>query len=87
MLGRVDAVVLDNVLADRAMRRNTGLFTHPDALAVGHYIVITAPENTALRDQVDRILRDAMSDGTLEAHLHESGRSGTTISRASTHAR
>ena len=53
LLGRVDAVVLDNVLADRAMRRNAGLFTHPEALAVGHYIVITAPENTALRDQVD----------------------------------
>ncbi len=66
VLGRVDGVVLDNVLAERAMRRNTGLFTHPDALAVGHYIVITAPENTALRDQVDRILRDAMKDGTLE---------------------
>ena len=66
LLGRVDAVVLDNVLADRAMRRNAGLFTHPEALAVGHYIVITAPENTALRDQVDQILRDAMSDGTLE---------------------
>ena len=27
---------------------------------------ITAPENTALRDQVDTILRDAMRDGTLE---------------------
>lgn len=67
VLGRVDGVVLDNVLADRAMRRNSGLVTHPDALAIGHYIVITAPENTALRDQVDRILRDAMSDGTLEA--------------------
>jgi polar amino acid transport system substrate-binding protein len=66
LLGRVDAVVLDNVLADRAMRRNAGLFTHPDALAVGHYIVITAPENTALRDQVDQILREAMRDGTLE---------------------
>jgi polar amino acid transport system substrate-binding protein len=66
VLGRVDAVVLDNVLADRAMRRNSGLFTHPDALAVGHYIVITAPENTQLRDQVDAILRDAMRDGTLE---------------------
>jgi polar amino acid transport system substrate-binding protein len=65
-IGRVDAVVLDNVLADRAMRRNTGLLTHPDALAVGHYIVITAPENTALRDQVDEILRAAMRDGTLE---------------------
>jgi polar amino acid transport system substrate-binding protein len=66
VLGRVDAVVLDNVLADRAMRRNSGLFTHPEALAVGHYIVITAPENTQLRDQVDAILRDAMRDGTLE---------------------
>jgi polar amino acid transport system substrate-binding protein len=66
VLGRVDGVVLDNVLADRAMRRNTGLFTHPDALAVGHYIVITAPENTSLRDRIDVILRDAMRDGTLE---------------------
>jgi polar amino acid transport system substrate-binding protein len=65
-LGRVDAVVLDNVLADRAMRRNTGLFTHPGALAVGYYIVISAPENAALRDQVDSILRTAMRDGTLE---------------------
>ena len=67
LLGRVDAVLLDNVLADRAMRRNAGLHTQPDALAVGHYIVITAPENTALRDQVDAILRAAMRDGTLEA--------------------
>jgi polar amino acid transport system substrate-binding protein len=66
VLGRVDGVVLDNVLADRAKRRNTGLFTHPDALAVGHYIVITAPENTSLRDRIDVILRDAMRDGTLE---------------------
>ncbi|HEX6161866.1 MAG TPA: ABC transporter substrate-binding protein/permease [Vicinamibacterales bacterium] len=66
-LGRVDGVVLDNVLADRAMRRNAGLVTHPEALAVGYYIVITAPENTALRDQVDAILRQAMRDGTLEA--------------------
>jgi polar amino acid transport system substrate-binding protein len=66
LLGRVDAVVLDNVLADRAMRRSSGLYTHPDALAVGHYIVITAPENIALREQVDQILREAMRDGTLE---------------------
>jgi polar amino acid transport system substrate-binding protein len=65
-LGRVDAVVLDHVLAERAMRRNSSLYTHPGALAVGHYIVITAPENTALRDQVDTILRAAMRDGTLE---------------------
>ncbi|MEO8680160.1 MAG: ABC transporter substrate-binding protein/permease [Vicinamibacterales bacterium] len=64
--GRLDAVLLDNVLADRAMRRNQGLFTHADGLATGRYIVITAPENTALRDRVDEILREAMRDGTLE---------------------
>lgn len=64
--GRVDAVVLDHVLAERAMRRNTGLVTHAEALAIGHYIIITAPENTALRDRVDAILREAMRDGTLE---------------------
>ena len=41
--GRLDAVLLDNVLADRAMRRNQGLYTHPEGLATGHYIIITAP--------------------------------------------
>jgi polar amino acid transport system substrate-binding protein len=49
------------------MRRNAGLVTHPEPLAVGHYIIITAPENTALRDRVDQILREAMKDGTLES--------------------
>jgi polar amino acid transport system substrate-binding protein len=67
LLGRVDGVVLDHVLAERAMRRNDGLVTHAEALKVGHYIIITAPENTALRDQVDEILKTAMRDGTLEA--------------------
>ena len=66
-LGRVDGVVLDHVLADRAMRRNTGLHTHAEALAVGHYIIITAPENVTLRDQVDDILKTAMRDGTLRS--------------------
>jgi polar amino acid transport system substrate-binding protein len=65
--GRVEAVLLDHVIADRAQRRTAGLVTHPDAVAAGHYIIITAPENTALRDQVDAILRDAMADGSLEA--------------------
>lgn len=65
--GRVDAVLLDNVLADRAMRRNAGLHTQPDALATGHYIVITGAQNTVLRDEVNRVLRGAMADGRLEA--------------------
>jgi polar amino acid transport system substrate-binding protein len=67
LLGRVDAVLLDNVLAERSMRRNRGLFTQPDAVEVGHYVVITGPSNLELRDRVDEILRSAMRDGRLEA--------------------
>ncbi|HEX5012305.1 MAG TPA: ABC transporter permease subunit [Planctomycetota bacterium] len=68
-LGRVDAVLLDNVLAERALRTVAGLHTQPDAAATGHYIVISAPENTALMAQVDDILRAAMRDGTLQSIL------------------
>lgn len=67
LLGRVDAVLLDNVLAERSMRRHTGLHTQPEAAAVGHYVIISAPESAALMAQVDGFLRDAMRDGTLEA--------------------
>jgi len=67
LIGRVDAVLLDHVLAARAMSRNTGLFTQAEPVALGHYVVITAPENTALRDRVNDILRQAMGDGRLEA--------------------
>jgi len=73
LIGRVDAVLLDNVLADRAVRRNPGLYTHPDAVAIGHYIVITARENTALRDEVNRIVRAAMADGRLETIFRKWG--------------
>ena len=65
-VGRVDGVVLDHVLAERAMRRTAGLATHPEALATGYYIGILAPDQTALRDRVDAVLLAAMADGRLE---------------------
>jgi polar amino acid transport system substrate-binding protein len=65
--GRVDAVLLDNVIAERSMRRMPGLATQPDAVAVGHYVGILGPERRQLRDRVDIILRAAMTDGRLEA--------------------
>ncbi len=83
-IGRVDAVLLDHVIAERGMRRQPGLFTHPDAVAVGYYVALLAPEQTALRDQVNEALRAAMADGRLEAHLPRVGRSGTTTSASST---
>jgi polar amino acid transport system substrate-binding protein len=65
--GRVDAVLLDNVLADRSTRRQPGLVTQPESVAVGYYVVLMAREQTALRDKVNAELRAAMSDGRLEA--------------------
>ncbi|HZJ72694.1 MAG TPA: transporter substrate-binding domain-containing protein, partial [Planctomycetota bacterium] len=73
LLGRVDAVLLDNILAERAMRRHEGLHTQPDAVAIGHYVVIAAPERAELMARVDAILREAMRDGTLEAIFRKWG--------------
>jgi polar amino acid transport system substrate-binding protein len=64
--GRLDAVLLDHIIAARSMRRVSGLFTHGGAVATGHYVGVLAPGNTALRDRIDSILRAAMQDGTLE---------------------
>ena len=67
--GRVDAVLLDNVIAERSMRRMAGLATQPEAIAVGHYVGLLGPAQRQLRDRVDIALRAAMADGRLEAIL------------------
>ena len=64
--GRLDAVLLDNIIAARSMRRTPGLYTQPVPVATGHYIGVLAKTNTALRDRVDAVLRARMRDGTLE---------------------
>jgi polar amino acid transport system substrate-binding protein len=71
MLGRVDAVLLDNVLAERR-RRTLGRFTiQPQTVAVGHYVGVLAPANAPLRDAINEILKGAMRDGTLERILRK----------------
>jgi polar amino acid transport system substrate-binding protein len=65
--GRLDAVLLDNIIAARSMRRTPGLFTHFDKpVAKGAYIVVLAREQTALRDRINEVLKARMRDGTLE---------------------
>jgi polar amino acid transport system substrate-binding protein len=64
--GRLDAVVLDNVLADRAMRRVPGLVTHGMPLATGYYVGVLGPDKTDLLARIDGILTAAMADGRLE---------------------
>ena len=66
-VGRVDAVLLDAVLAERGVRRNASLANQPTDLGVGHYVGILAPRDAALRDRADGLLRDAMRDGRLQA--------------------
>ena len=66
-IGRVDAVLLDYVLAERGVRRNPGLVNQPADMGVGYYVGILAPDQTALRDRIDGVLRQAMQDGRLEA--------------------
>src|SRR6476659_7438426 len=56
VLGRVDAVVLDAILAQRGVRRNPGLTNQPAALAVGHYVGILAPGQTDMRNRMNMAL-------------------------------
>ncbi len=64
--GRLDAVLLDHVIAARALGRVPGLAISAPSVAVGHYVGVLAPSRAALRDQVDGALRSMMADGTLE---------------------
>ena len=66
VIGRVDAVLLDNVLAERRRRFVTGFTIQPDTIAVGHYVGVLSAANAPLRDACNEILRTAMRDGTLE---------------------
>jgi His/Glu/Gln/Arg/opine family amino acid ABC transporter permease subunit len=64
--GRVDAVLLDNIIAERSLRRSGGFYIQPVPVATGHYVAVFARADTALRDSVNAILRARMRDGSLE---------------------
>ncbi len=64
--GRVDAVLLDNVLAFRRARTVAGFTVQPQSVAIGHYVGVLSAGNAALRDRCDLLLKAAMQDGTIE---------------------
>jgi polar amino acid transport system substrate-binding protein len=66
--GRVDAVLLDHIIAQRALRRagGSGFVIVAQPVALGHYVGVLARADSVLRDSVDAVLREAMRDGTLE---------------------
>jgi len=65
--GRVDAVLLDHIIAQRALRRTGGFVIEGRPVATGHYVGVLARRDSVLRDSVDTALRAAMRDGTLES--------------------
>jgi polar amino acid transport system substrate-binding protein len=69
--GRVDAVLLDHIIAQRALRRLGGaaFVILPREAATGHYVGVLTRTNPTLRDSVDAALREAMRDGSLEQIL------------------
>ena len=66
--GRVDAVLLDHIIAQRALRRmgGRGFVILAQPVAVGHYVGVLARADSVLRDSIDAVLREAMHDGSLE---------------------
>jgi polar amino acid transport system substrate-binding protein len=72
-LGRIDAVLLDNVVAGREQRRRPDLATLPDAIDTGTYVGVLAPSNTALRNDVNKALVAAIADGRMETIFRRYG--------------
>ena len=73
VLGRVDAVLLDNVLAERRRKSINGFTTQAGSVATGHYVGVLSAGNAPLRDSANEILLGAMRDGTLERILRKWG--------------
>jgi len=71
VVGRVDAVLLDNVVAERLQKKVAGFVIQPDTVATGHYVGLVAPANTALRDRINQLLLASMRDGSLERILRK----------------
>jgi polar amino acid transport system substrate-binding protein len=69
VIGRVDAVLLDNVLAERRLKAMKGFTIQPETVAIGHYVGVLSAKNAPLRDSLNEVLRGAMRDGRLEQIL------------------
>ena len=69
--GRVDAVLLDNIIAERSLRRTGGFVIEPEPVAIGHYVAVFPLAAAARRDSANAIIRSHMRDGSLEKVFRE----------------
>jgi polar amino acid transport system substrate-binding protein len=64
--GRVDAVLLDHIIAERSLRRVGGFIIQPEPVATGYYVGVMARADSVMRDSANAILKARMRDGSLE---------------------
>jgi polar amino acid transport system substrate-binding protein len=71
--GRIDAVLLDNIIADRYGCNRDTLECLPDEVARGTYVIGIRKEDPELEAAIDGALDAMKSDGTLEKILRHAG--------------
>lgn len=72
-LGRVDAVLLDNVIADRYGCNRKGITCLPDDVARGTYVIGIRKQDPELKRAIDDALAAMIADGELERILRKAG--------------
>lgn len=73
VLGRVDAVLLDNVIADRYGCNRAGVTCLPDDVARGTYVIGVRKQDPELARAIDDALDAMHKDGELERILRKAG--------------
>lgn len=71
--GRLDAVLLDNIIADRYGCNRPAVQCLPDEVARGTYVIGIRREDPELRDAIDAALAAMAADGELERILRRAG--------------
>lgn len=73
VLGRVDAVLLDNVIADRYGCNRAGVTCLPEDVTRGTYVIGVRKQDPELKVAIDGALDAMIADGELERILRKAG--------------
>jgi len=71
--GRVDAVLLDNIIADRFGCNQPGITCLPDDIARGTYVIGIRQEDPELKVAIDAALTAMIAEGEMERILRRTG--------------
>lgn len=69
MDGKVDCVIIDNQPAKEYVKANAGLTVLDTAYVTEDYAIAVSKDNTALRDAVNKALKELIADGTVQKVL------------------